>query len=261
MLRFTILGSGSSGNCAFLETEGARVLIDAGFSGKQINERLQKIGRSLHDVQAVFITHEHSDHVMGLPVLTKRHGIPVYCNRKTADALRPDLAAYQGWRFFDTGQSVPFGDLTIDTFAVPHDAYDPVGFVFHHKLGSVGFLTDLGYATKLVLERVRCSRALVLEANHDLHLLQEDTKRPWAVKQRILSRHGHLSNDAAAEAAAQLIHSGMEDIYLGHLSSDCNRPELAVKTVRDRLERDSLPPVRLHETAPHTACATLEWQG
>lgn len=259
MLRFTILGSGSSGNCAFLETDGARILIDAGFSGKQINERLGKIGRSLRDVQAVFITHEHSDHVCGLPVLTKRHGIPVYCNRKTADALRPDLAAYQGWRFFDTGQSVAFGDLTVDTFAVPHDAYDPVGFVFHHKQGKVGFLTDLGYATQLVLERVRGTRALVLEANHDLKMLQEDTRRPWPVKQRILSRHGHLSNAAAADAAAELVPSGIEDIYLGHLSADCNRPELAVRTVREKLELSFLPLVRLHETAPDHACSTLEW--
>jgi phosphoribosyl 1,2-cyclic phosphodiesterase len=258
VLQFTILGSGSSGNCAYLETDDARVLVDAGFSGKQIDERLQKIGRSIRDVQAVFVTHEHSDHVAGLPVLARRLGVPVYCNRLTAEALRPQMPDYTGWRIFETGQSMPFGDLEITSFQVPHDAYDPVGFVFHHKSGDIGFLTDLGYATKLVLERIRQTRALVLEANHDLRLLQEDVKRPWSVKQRILSRHGHLSNEAAAQVAAQVVGFGMEDIFLGHLSADCNRPDLALAAVRAGLNGKAAR-VRLHETSPVQHSQTLCW--
>ena len=259
MLRFTILGSGSSGNCAYLETDQTRILVDAGFSLKQIDLRLASIGRSVADVQAIFITHEHSDHVCGLPVLVKRHAIPIYCNRLTAEYIQPQMPAFTNWRIFESGATVNVGDLKINSFSVPHDAYDPVGFMFYHALGNIGFLTDLGYATKLVIERVRQARALVLEANHDLRLLQEDTKRPWSVKQRILSRHGHLSNDAAAEVAAEVVTGTMEDLYLGHLSADCNSPLHARTTVGQKLESVGQPHVRLHDTAPDHPCATLEW--
>jgi phosphoribosyl 1,2-cyclic phosphodiesterase len=259
MLRFTILGSGSSGNCAYLETDGARILVDAGFSAKQIELRLASIGRTLADIEAVFITHEHSDHICGLPVLTRRHAIPVYCNRLTAESLQPQMPGFSAWRLFDSGATVEFGDLRIATFSVPHDAYDPVGFMFHHAQGNIGFLTDLGYATRLVIERVRQARALVLEANHDLKLLQADTRRPWSVKQRILSRHGHLSNDAAAEVAAEVVTDLMEDLYLGHLSADCNSPEHARGTVGAKLTSVGRPNVRLHDTAPDRPCATLVW--
>ena len=259
MLRFTILGSGSSGNCAFLETDHTRILVDAGFSAKQIELRLNSIGRSLADVQAIFITHEHSDHVCGLPVLAKRHAIPIHCNRLTAEYLQPNMPAFTNWRLFESGATLELGDLKINTFSVPHDAYDPVGFMFYHGLGNIGFLTDLGYATKLVIERVRQARALVLEANHDLKLLQEDTRRPWSVKQRILSRHGHLSNDAAAEVAAEVVTDLMEDVYLGHLSADCNSPQHARTTVGQKLESVGRPLVRLHDTAPDKPCATLVW--
>jgi phosphoribosyl 1,2-cyclic phosphodiesterase len=259
MLEFTILGSGSSGNCAYLETAHARVLVDAGFSGRQIEERLASIGRSLRDVQAVFVTHEHGDHVCGLPVLAKRYGIPIHCNRLTAECLRPEMPAYGGWQLFETGAVVPHGDLHVETFSVPHDAYDPVGFVFRHASGGIGFLTDLGYATKLVVERVRTVRALILEANHDVQMLQADTRRPWPVKQRILSRHGHLSNEAAAELAEEVVTDGLEDLYLGHLSADCNTPELAEKTVAAKLEGAGKRHVRLHRTAPDRPCAPLRW--
>jgi phosphoribosyl 1,2-cyclic phosphodiesterase len=259
MLRFTILGSGSSGNCAYLETDHTRLLVDAGFSAKQIELRLASIGRSITDVQAIFLTHEHGDHVCGLPVLAKRHNIPVYCNRLTTEYLHPQIPNFTAWRLFESGATVEVGDLRINSFSVPHDAYDPVGFMFYHALGNIGFLTDLGYATKLVIERVRQARALVLEANHDLRLLQEDTRRPWSVKQRILSRHGHLSNDAAAEVAAEVVVQGMEDLYLGHLSSDCNSPLQARTTVSRKLESMGHRHVRLHDTAPDKPCTTLAW--
>jgi phosphoribosyl 1,2-cyclic phosphodiesterase len=259
MLRFTILGSGSSGNCAYLETEHTALLVDAGFSAKQIELRLASIGRSIRDVKAVFLTHEHGDHVCGLPVLAKRHNIPVYCNRLTAEFLHPQMPAYSGWRLFESGSTMELADLKINSFSVPHDAYDPVGFMFYHALGNIGFLTDLGYATKLVIERVRQARALVLEANHDLKLLQEDTKRPWSVKQRILSRHGHLSNEAAAEVAAEVVTDLMEDLYLGHLSSDCNSPQHARAAVGNKLKEKNSPHVRLHDTTPDRPCSTLVW--
>jgi phosphoribosyl 1,2-cyclic phosphodiesterase len=259
MLRFTILGSGSSGNCAYLETDDVRLLVDAGFSAKQIEARLNVLGRSLTDVQAIFLTHEHGDHTCGLPVVAKRHNIPIYCNRLTAEYLHPQMPGFSAFRLFESGATIELGDLKVNSFPVPHDAYDPVGFMFYHALGNIGFLTDLGYATRLVVERVRQARALVLEANHDLRLLQEDTRRPWAVKQRILSRHGHLSNDAAADVAAEVVTELMEDLYLGHLSSDCNTPGHARAAVGRRLEEQGRPGVRLHDTAPDRACETLVW--
>ncbi|MDE1169662.1 MAG: MBL fold metallo-hydrolase [Verrucomicrobium sp.] len=259
MLEFTVLASGSSGNCAFLKTPGARLLIDAGLSGKRIEQGLSGVGGSLAEIDGVFITHEHSDHVLGLTALARRRNLPVYCNRLTMECLQPALEGYDNWRLFETGQTLTVGDVTIETFPVSHDAYDPVGYIFHHGLGSVGFLTDLGHATKLVIERVRRSRALVLEANHDLQLLQQDTRRPWPVKQRILSRHGHLSNEAAAELAVQIAGAHLEDLFLGHLSDDCNRPELAAQIIGDRLRAHGHHHVRLHPLEPSRAAATLRW--
>jgi len=258
--RVTLLGSGSNGNCTLIETPKIRVLVDAGFSGKQIAARLEKLGLGLGDIQAILLTHEHSDHVLGLPVLANRWNIPVFCNRLTAECLKKDLPKFQDWRIFRTGDSLEMGDMTVDTFPIPHDAYDPCGFVFHRGSEAVGFLTDLGHATKLVIERVRSSTALVLEANHDVALLRADTKRPWGVKQRILARHGHLSNEAAAEVAAEIVTDKLRHLYLGHLSEDCNRPELADQVVRARLAGMGVTHVEIHRTYQDQACPSLEME-
>ncbi len=256
-VQLTILGSGSSGNCAYLEAGDTRILIDAGFSGRQIRQRLATINRTPETLSGILITHEHSDHIQGLAGLCARATIPIYCNRLTQEAIQSQCATRMDFRLFSTGASFDLGELSVDTFSVPHDAYDPVGFLLHTSAGNVGFLTDLGHATKLVLERVRSSRALVLEANHDLRLLQEDTKRPWSVKQRILSRHGHLSNDAAADVAEQVMHADLRHIFLGHLSRDCNRPELARKTVHARLQKIGAHHTELISTSQDTPCPTL----
>ena len=193
-VQFTILASGSSGNCAYLETDDARLLIDAGLSARQVRQRLLGIGRTPEKLSGILITHEHADHIQGLGVLAAKLQIPIYCNRLTKEAIELEFASRFDFRLFSTGASFSVGDVQVDTFSVPHDAYDPVGFLIHTAAGNIGFLTDLGHATKLVLERVRRANVLLLEANHDLKLLQEDTTRPWIVKQRIVSRHGHLSN-------------------------------------------------------------------
>ena len=259
--RVTLLGSGSNGNCTLIETPKVRILVDAGFSGKQIAERLAGLGLTLADIQGVLITHEHSDHVMGLPVLANRWNIPVYCNRLTAESLKPDLPKFKDWRLFRTGESLDLEDLTVDTFPIPHDAYDPCGFVFHRGSEAVGFLTDLGYATKLVVERVRASTVLILEANHDVGLLRADTKRPWGVKQRILARHGHLSNEAAATVAAQIVTDRLRHLFLGHLSEDCNRPELAEQVVKSKLEQMGVAHVQIHKTFQGNPNSPLEVEG
>lgn len=258
-VRFTILGSGSGGNCAYLESDETRILIDAGFSGRQIRERLASIGRAPEGLNGILITHEHGDHITGLGALCGKVETTIYTNRFTQEAITRQFPDTR-FRFarFETGASFTIGNIGIDTFSVPHDAADPVGFLITTPEVRIGFLTDLGHVTKLVMERVRPSQVLVLEANHDLQLLRDDTRRPWSTKQRILSRHGHLSNDAAAEAAAGLAHAGLERIYLGHLSRDCNRPELAREAVARKL-REIGAAIRLESTSQEAPCATVAW--
>ena len=150
--------------------------------------------------------------------------------RLTAESVRGDGAfeAHRNWRIFATGAEFSICDITVQTFPVPHDAVDPLGFVFHAGSGSLGFITDLGYVTKLIIERLREVQTLVIETNHDEKLLQNDTHRPWPVKQRIQSRHGHLSNTAAAGVIEDLLPGKIERVVLGHLSRDCNTPALAL---------------------------------
>ncbi|KAF0181717.1 MAG: Beta-lactamase domain protein [Limisphaerales bacterium] len=256
-VQFTILGSGSGGNCAYLETPEVRLLIDAGFSGRQIRERLASIRRTPETLTGILLTHEHQDHTQGLTVLAAKLRIPVYCNRLTQEATERQLETRFEGRHFVTGASFDLGDVTVDTFSVPHDAQDPVGFLLRTRAGNIGFLTDLGHATKLVLERVRPAHLLVLEANHDLKLLQDDTKRPWSTKQRILSRHGHLSNDAAASVAEQVASATLARIYLGHLSRDCNRPELAMAAVAGRLHGAGATHIRIESTSQDAPSPTV----
>ncbi len=233
--RLTILGSGSGGNCSYLECGETRILIDAGFSGRQIRQRLATIGRTPETLTGILITHEHSDHVQGLTALTAKLKVPIYCNRLTKEALDQQVQGRADFRVFSTGSSFEVGEMSVDSFSIPHDANDPVGFLVKTAFAKVGFLTDLGQATKLVLERVRGATALLLEANYDVKLLNEDSRRPWSVKQRIQSRHGHLSNDAAAEVAEQILSAELKQLFLGHLSRDCNTPELASAAVTNRL--------------------------
>lgn len=256
-VRFTILGSGSGGNCAFLETDETRVLIDAGFSARQIRQRLASLERSPETLHGILITHEHADHIQGLAVLCAKLQIPIYCNRLTKDAIEVALGCRLPCRLFATGDAFELGEIGVETFAVPHDAQDPVGFLLRTPAGNIGFLTDLGHATKLVIERVRSANVLVLETNHDLKLLQEDTRRPWSVKQRILSRHGHLSNDAAADLSQEIVSADLRQLYLGHLSRDCNRPELARQAVGGRLAEIGATHVQIQSTSQEAPSPTL----
>ena len=172
----------------------------------------------------------------------------MYCNRLTAEALRCTgcLGQIRNWRIFETGAEFSICDVMVQTFPVPHDAVDPLGFVFHAGSGSLGFITDLGYVTKLIVERLRQVQTLVIETNHDEKLLQNDMHRPWPVKQRIQSRHGHLSNSAAAGVIEELLPGKIERVVLGHLSRDCNTPMLALETVRASLAKCGKVDMEVH---------------
>ena len=236
MIHVTILGSGSAGNCALVEAGKTRLLLDGGLSARQIAQRLAVCGINPIEIDGILLTHEHLDHAGALDVWCKQFATPIYCNRLTAEVLqsqRPELR--KDWRYFQSGHEFAIGDITVVTFPVPHDAVEPCGFVLHHGNVGLGFLTDLGVATKLVQERIRGVQTLCIETNHDEKLLQNDTRRPWSVKQRIMSRHGHLSNTAAAAVVADCLEAGLTRAVLGHLSRDCNSPELAIGAVRARL--------------------------
>ena len=258
-VKFTILGSGSGGNCAYIETDEARVLVDAGFSPRQIRQRLATLSRVPENLTAILVTHEHSDHIQGLVGIAAKLNIPIYCNRATKEAFEFQLQSkFTHCNLFNTGASFEIGDVLVDTFSIPHDAQDPVGFLLRTPAGNIGFVTDIGHMTKLVVERVRPANVLVLESNHDVKMLQECPRRSWSLKQRILGRHGHLSNVAAAEAAAQIMSADLKHLYLAHLSRECNKPELAEYVMAEQLHHIGAGHVRMQIAAQDVPCATLE---
>jgi phosphoribosyl 1,2-cyclic phosphodiesterase len=234
-MRLTVLGSGSSGNSAVVSTTETTLLVDAGLSAKQLILRMEAAGFSPAALDAILVTHEHSDHTGGLEILCKKWDIPVYATPLTQESIAKNFRKPPRWRLMTTGQPFELRDLRIECFPVPHDAVDPVGFLIESECARLGLLSDIGFVTNLVRDRLQRVHTLFVEANYDSHLLEMDTKRPWATKQRISSRHGHLSNDQVAELVAQLAHEELHQVVLGHLSEDCNHPDKAIHHVRQAL--------------------------
>lgn len=230
MLEFTVLGSGSRGNCAVARWGDAAVLIDAGLSTRQILRRLELVGIDPASLVGILLTHEHSDHTNALDVLCRQWTLPVYCNPLTREALIRSLRHPKQWRLVETGERLELSGLRVETFSITHDAVDPIGFVLEAGGARLGVLSDVGHVTNLVRQRLRGVHTLFVEANYHEPLLDADTKRPWATKQRIASRHGHLSNGQVAELLRELAHPGLNRVVLGHLSEDCNCPDLARKS-------------------------------
>jgi phosphoribosyl 1,2-cyclic phosphodiesterase len=258
-LTVCVLGSGSSGNCTYIASEHTALLIDAGLSGVQVRRRLEAVGVAAAALRAVCVTHEHNDHRAALPVLHRRHGLALYANAGTIEAIERE-ARFKGlaWNVFLTGTPFEIGDLRLEPFSVPHDSYDPVGFVVSCNGARAGIVTDVGMVTELVRQRLRGCGVVVLEANHDAGLLRE-AARPWALKQRIAGRQGHLSNADAAALAAEVAGPELRAVCLAHLSADCNRPELAVAAVRTALCAKGWNAVEVYATHPDRpgACVTL----
>ena len=259
MLQLTVLASGSSGNALLVRGESTSILIDAGVSARQLETQLLALGNPPENLAGILLTHEHGDHTRGLKVFCSKKRVPVFTNPLTADSLRKSAIDTE-WRLFHSGSAFEIGELRIQPFSVPHDAADPVGFVVSTANSSLGILTDLGYATRQIIHAVQGVHALVIETNHDETLLQNDTKRPWSVKQRILSRHGHLSNQAAANLVAEIATENLRHILLAHLSEDCNTPDLARETIRQNLPSTLPSPPEIHcpGFSPHPLPHTIQ---
>jgi phosphoribosyl 1,2-cyclic phosphodiesterase len=232
-----VLGSGSRGNAIYIGGPRTRLLVDCGLSARQVGLRLKRIGVDPASIDAVLISHEHRDHVGGLGLLRKLRHTTCYANRLTIEAMDGVLGERpEPLRVFATGEPFTIGDFQVNPFPVLHDAIDPVGFEIRLNGAKIGVTTDLGHATTLVRERLRGSDVLVVETNHDEDLLRNNARRPWPLKQRILSKTGHLSNTAAAKLLADTATPATRRIVLAHLSQECNTEPLARQAVLAHLE-------------------------
>jgi phosphoribosyl 1,2-cyclic phosphodiesterase len=237
-MRIAVLGSGSRGNAVVVESGGRRILIDAGFSCREIERRLEEVGVDPATLGAVVVTHEHSDHARGVDVFVRRHGVPLYATAGTLAECRlsdevggPARVLASGWPFEVEG-------FEIEPFAVPHDAREPVGLVVEGADGRrLGLVADLGSRSRLAWGRLAALDVLILETNHDLEMLRNGPY-PWALKQRVASRHGHLSNREAADGLAELLSDRLRRVVLYHLSQTNNLPALAVAEIGEALARE-----------------------
>jgi len=237
-IRFTVLASGSTGNAAVIDTTDAKLLVDAGLSAKKLEQLMEARDWHPKKLDGILITHEHSDHIKGLSVLARKYALPVYANANTWKAMEKhagDIPDSQR-EVIETGSTRQFGSLCVESFAISHDAAEPVGYCFTAGGLKLSFATDLGYVSEKVREKIIDSDVLILESNHDIEMLRVG-HYPWNIKRRILSDTGHLSNEAAGEALCDILAGGkVRRVYLAHLSRDHNVMDLAKLTVHNIVE-------------------------
>ncbi len=229
-MKFCVLGSGSKGNATYVEADGRALLIDAGFSGKEICRRLDAVGSSMAKVEGVLLTHEHNDHIQGAGVLARKYQTTLWANKGTFQAANHRLGRVEDFQPFKTGEKFSFAGFTIHPFAISHDTADPVGFVVEHGGVALGLCTDTGMVSRLLQQRLANCQGLVLECNHDLQMLA-DGPYPLHLQQRVRSRQGHLANNDAARFLGDLLHDQLQHVVLAHLSETNNLPELAFEAV------------------------------
>lgn len=234
MKGFCPLASGSKGNATYVGTEDTKILIDVGISAKALLAKLGEINVDIGQIDAILVTHEHTDHIKGLLTVAKKLSIPVFANSDTAKGIYAALGDHPRFKIFSTGETFVFGDLEIHPFSIQHDTLDPVAFSIQTAGYKLGFCTDLGFATTLVKNHLQGCDYLVLESNHEPSMVHASA-RPMVYKQRVLSRQGHLSNQACAELLEEILHPGLKHVHLAHLSSECNSPDLALKITLEKL--------------------------
>jgi phosphoribosyl 1,2-cyclic phosphodiesterase len=235
-LRVCVLGSGSRGNSTWIRTEQTCLLVDAGFGRRETVARLSAVGESFEKCQAILVSHEHQDHINGLRALALRLKIPIYISAVTRDVITwdPRFQASGAFEVFTPGETFTIGDVEVHPFSIPHDAADPVAFTFEAEGLKAAVVTDLGYIPEVVKQRVRGSHCLVFESNHDVEMLRVGPY-PWFVKQRVMSRHGHLSNLTTAQFLSEDYDGAAQVLVLAHLSETNNHPEIVRMTATEAL--------------------------
>ncbi|HEY3346777.1 MAG TPA: MBL fold metallo-hydrolase [Nitrospirota bacterium] len=238
------LASGSKGNSVFIEADGTKILVDAGLTLRETKLRLEAIGEKVEDIKAIIVTHEHGDHVKGIGPIGRACKTPVYMTHATRKAAMGLIGKGIHIHEFEPGSAFDIGGIHIEPFQIPHDAVDPVGFNFYSCGIKAGFATDLGYATTLVIERLKGANLLVIESNHDPEMLKNGPY-PWPLKQRVAGREGHLSNEDTCRLLDTLLHSGLSHILLAHLSETNNLPEIAYDKALCALKKNCADGTRL----------------
>ena len=256
-MRFAVLASGSSGNACYVEAGNTSVLIDAGLSGREIERRLEMVGRSAANLDALIVTHEHLDHIKGAGVLSRRFDLPVYINQKTLEMGRKTLGKVLRTKIVQTGQALKIKDLNVETFTKCHDAADPVGLVLTLNGVRFGMVTDLGKSTRLVEDRLKGCQTLLLEFNHDPEML-ENGPYPLYLKRRIKGRDGHLSNDQAGDLLESVSHVKLKQVVLAHLSEQNNHPDKALERASAVLENCGLGQTNVVISRQHKPGPLLE---
>ena len=239
--RFCSLSSGSCGNSQYIETENMKVLVDAGLSGKKIQELLASIDVDPKELDCIFVTHEHGDHVKGAGILSRRFNIPIYANDKTWTGMEENIGKMkvENIKIFDTNSDFELGDLGVLPFDISHDAAEPVGYSFYNKSKKISIVTDTGCIDSDIKNYIKNSNLLMIESNHDKDMLKMGSY-PWYLKQRVSGEFGHLSNEDAGNVISQVISGNNENILLAHLSKENNFPELAHQTVANILNEKGL---------------------
>lgn len=261
-LKVSVLASGSTGNTTYIETPQHQILIDAGLSGKKIEELMNSIGRTLSDVDSLFVTHEHTDHSKGVGVLARRYGMDIYANQGTWDAMKDKIGKIDPAQkhLFKANSVLTLGDLDIESFDVSHDASEPQCYEVHHHNHSFALITDTGYVSEKVEGVIKDAGAYLMECNHDTEMLRMGPY-PWSLKQRIMSDSGHLSNEDGARAMMDVLGNNTKKIFLGHLSKENNIKELAHLTVENQLKQNDFPvghDFELLDTSPDEASPLIE---
>lgn len=254
-LQFSVLASGSTGNAIYVEANGQKLLIDAGLSGKKIEQCFEQIGMTPKDLDGILVTHEHSDHIKGVGILARRYRLPIFANARTWKAMEGMIGEIPlEQRFhFEVGETKTFGSLDVESFGVSHDAAEPMFFVFHHGDRKLAIITDTGYVSERMKGTIEGANTYIFESNHDMDMLRMG-KYPWNIKRRILGDEGHVSNVDAGLAIADIIKDKSANVYLAHLSLDNNMKDLARMTVQQTLEEKGIhvgKQVKLYDTDPY----------